>query len=90
VKVIDKATARQLVSDYLKTRGYIEWVILDEHTLEKEDSWVFSITTRKHFETGDDRYTPLGIGPYIVNKSNGSVYTTGSLDFRPEDFDSNF
>lgn len=88
--MIDKEAAKQIVYDYINSKGPTEWVILDEYTLEKEDSWVFSITTRKHFETGDDRYTPLGIGPYIVNKSNGSVYGKGSLDFRLENFDSSF
>lgn len=52
--------------------GPEEFVILDEHTIERPWGWVFFYTTRGWLD-GDDRYIVAGNGPFIVNCHSGVI-----------------
>jgi hypothetical protein len=54
------------------------YVILDEHTIERDWDWVFFYNSQKYVETGDDRYALLGNAPYIVRRSDGTLFVTGT------------
>jgi len=57
-----------------------EWVILDEHTIEKSWGWVFFYDSRDYTKSGDPTFQVLGNAPYIVNKETGEVVTTGTAE----------
>ena len=54
--MIDFAAARSLVMGRLATMPAAfpddEWMILDEHTIERDWGWVFGYDSRRHQETG--------------------------------------
>lgn len=54
------------------------WVILDDHTIEREWGWVFFYDSRLHQETGDFRYAIAGNSPFIVRRRDGVVLKTGT------------
>lgn len=79
---IDETAARALVEQYLKKptpyEAEIEYVILDEHTIETEFGWVFFFDSKKHFETNDFQYAIAGNTPLIVDRADGSIHPTGT------------
>jgi hypothetical protein len=74
-KILSKADALELLSQKLQTMTTAEepFVIVDSHTIEKPDGWVFFYNTKRFVETGIDRYRLAGNGPVIVNKYDGTV-----------------
>ena len=56
-----------------------EYVIVDEDTRVTNYGWIFHVNSRRFVETGDDRFMLIGNDPVIVEKSDGSVHTTGSF-----------
>ena len=81
--MIDKATAQQLVVDYLykfpQARRY-HYVIMEEYTIEKEYGWIFFYNSRRFLETGDESAALFGNGPIVVENSNGSIHPLGTLN----------
>lgn len=79
---MEKNEARQLVQNALeKHRGSdqpVEIVILDEYTREEDFGWVFFYQSKQYGETGDFRFALFGNAPFIVNKRDGSLHTTGT------------
>jgi hypothetical protein len=53
-------------------------VICDEATIEREFGWVFFYDSKRHRDTGDFKFAVAGNAPYIVNRFNGSVVSTGT------------
>ena len=49
-----------------------QFVVLDEHTMERPWGWVFFYTTRG-WQNGDERYLVAGNGPLLVNRNTGEV-----------------
>ena len=49
-----------------------QFVILDQHTIERPWGWVFFYTTRG-WQSGDERYLVAGNGPFLVNRDTGEV-----------------
>jgi hypothetical protein len=80
--MIDKATARDLVEAELKRLNQgnpdVEFVIVDDRTLEYDFGWVFFWNSRQFVETGDIRHALLGNAPLIVDKDDGTLHVTGT------------
>jgi hypothetical protein len=81
--MVDREQARSLVAAHLAAMppaspgdGY---VILDEHTIERDWGWVFFYNSRKYVETGDYSDALLGNAPYIVRRSDGALFVTGTV-----------
>ncbi|MDQ7858569.1 MAG: YrhB domain-containing protein [Armatimonadota bacterium] len=55
-----------------------ELVLRDDATVERAFGWVFVYTSKKHLDTGDDRYALFGNAPVIVDRQDGSVHETGT------------
>jgi hypothetical protein len=80
--MIDKATARNLVEAELKRLNQgnpdVEFVIVDDATLERSFGWVFFWNSREFVETGDIQHALLGNAPFIVDKEAGTFHVTGT------------
>jgi len=53
-----KSEARQIAQDYVKAMeagAGLEFVLLDEQTIEREFGWVFFYDSKQHQATGDFR-----------------------------------
>ena len=59
-----------------------EWVVLDEHTIERGWGWVFFYDSRRHRQTGEFRFAVAGNTPFFVHSSNGerSSWMAGAFD----------
>jgi len=57
-----------------------EWVVLDEHTIEKPWGWVFFYNSREFATTGDPKYQLVGNAPYIVNRETHELLATGTAE----------
>ena len=73
--------ARELVEEELAPSR--QWSDLDSPLIivsstEYAWGWVFFYDSRKHQETGEFDDMLIGGGPYIVNRNNGSLHSTGS------------
>src|ERR1700733_1541778 len=55
-----------------------DWVVLDEHTMERTWGWVFFYNSKSYLETRDFRYALAGNAPYIVNRQTGELRVTGT------------
>jgi hypothetical protein len=51
-----------------------ELVLLEDKTLEKDFGWVFFNTTKKYLETKNPNDLLPGIGPLVVERSDGSTH----------------
>jgi Immunity protein 35 len=85
---LSKEAAARLVERYLATLEPVEpdnpWVINPAPTREHEWGWVFFWHNKRFLETKDFNYDVGGNCPVIVNKMDGSLYSTGSgrgIDF---------
>jgi hypothetical protein len=56
----------------------MDWVVIDEGTIEKDWGWVFFYTSERYLKTRDIRYAIAGNAPYIVNRHTGEVRVTGT------------
>jgi len=59
-----------------KDRPYTHLVV--SHVTEYEFGWMFFYNSREFLETGDDRYSLVGNAPFIVEKTVGRLYVTGT------------
>jgi hypothetical protein len=55
-------------------RGEIEYVLLDDETVETDVGWVFFWTSRRFVETGDLSDAVAGNGPLLVDRRDGSLH----------------
>ena len=80
--MVDREQARALVAADLAAMPPASpddaYVVLDEHTIERDWGWVFFYNSQTYRETGDDRYALLGNAPYIVRRSDGALFVTGT------------
>lgn len=81
----EAAPARPLTCDEARRLAEAggDLVVLDEATLEREWGWAFVLVTRRYAETRDVMDMPIGIGPILVNRHDGSVHRFDSS--RPVD-----
>jgi len=78
--MIDRETAeknaRERLND-LDSDDSDEIVIIRHLTIEKEYGWIFFYDSKIHLETGDYRYSLVGGGPLLIEKSDGSFHYLG-------------
>jgi hypothetical protein len=55
-----------------------EWIILDEHTIERDWGWVFFYDSRQYHTLGDFRFAVAGNAPYFIRRSDGAVFVAGT------------
>jgi hypothetical protein len=53
--------------------------LLDDETIEANFGWVFFYTSRLFRETGDVRYAVAGNAPLIVDRVDGSIHLTDTV-----------
>ena len=56
----------------------LEPVVNETITIERPFGWVFFYDSKLFLDTGDDDYALIGNSPIIVDRSDGSLHTTGS------------
>ena len=49
-------------------------VVDTEHTIERSWGWAFALTSRRYKETGDLEDMPIGLGPVLVDRHDGSAH----------------
>ena len=81
--MITKEQAKSLVEKVINAPGptdtkTINFVILDNETIEKKWGWVFFYNTEDYFKTGDFYEALVGNAPYIVNRYTGELSETGT------------
>jgi hypothetical protein len=80
--MVDHAAARALVRDELAAMSPPspgdEWLIIDEHTIERSWGWVFFYDSQRHWQTGDVRFAVAGNAPYFVRRANGAIFVAGT------------
>ena len=92
--MIDHVAARSLVLGRLVAMPAPspddEWVILDEHTIERSWGCVFFHDSRRHRETGDFRFSVVGNAPHLVRRTVGAMFVAGTclpVEHYIEDFE---
>lgn len=63
--------------DYAE-RPKLHLMILDEQTREYEFGWVYFYNTREYVVDGDFNHALAGNAPFIVDRSDGRLYVTGT------------
>lgn len=54
--------------------------VVDEKTIERNRCWVFFYNSKKYAETGNAIYKLAGNAPFIVDKKDGSLHSTGTAE----------
>ena len=81
--MIDKETARKLVSDRLQAtnqRDGLDLIVIDDQTIEEDFGWIFFYSSKRYLETHDIRYAVAGNAPMIVDRRDGSIHFTGTAE----------
>jgi hypothetical protein len=75
--MLQRSEALELVSNHLdgKSSDDVQYVVVDESTIEKPFGWIFFYQSKKFLETGIFMHRLAGNGPVFVNK------VTGEIDF---------
>jgi hypothetical protein len=72
---VSKGQALQLARQaYSEIKTDAEIVILEDLTVEKDFGWVFFASPRKYLETKEPRYLVPGLGPLVVERTNGQTH----------------
>lgn len=79
---MNREAAKNLVeSEIARTQDRfdsIEYVVLEDETIEKDWGWVFFYQSKNYLESGDFRDMVVGNAPYIVNRQTGVITETGT------------
>jgi hypothetical protein len=81
--MLDKASAQQLVTDYINKDYHLDedrLVIIEEETIEKPYGWVFFYNSERFLKTSDSEYALAGNGPVIVERATGAVHLFGTAE----------
>jgi hypothetical protein len=79
--MLRKSEALELVSKQLEEKSpeNVQYVVVEESTIEKPWGWVFFYQSKKYLETGIFMHRLAGNGPVFVNKMTGEFEFFGSL-----------
>jgi len=79
---MDKKEAQKLVETDLNEKtdqhNPVECVILENKTIEKDWGWVFFYQSKAFIKSNDFMDMLAGNAPYIVNRTTGELYITGT------------
>ena len=75
-----KSEALELVSKRLEEKSpeAVQYVVVEESTIEKPWGWIFFYQSEKYLETGIFMHRLAGNGPVFVNKETGEMDFFGS------------
>ena len=77
--MLTKTEARALIEKQIIELGAdVEWMILDDQTLEYDWGWAFFYQSREFVETGEPSAMLAGNAPYLVNRETEEVVLTGT------------
>jgi hypothetical protein len=62
----------------LRNETLKDLVILSEFTIRKKYGNIYQYTSRKHFETKDDKFMLLGNAPFLVENTSGRIVEFGT------------
>ena len=85
----DLASSERNVLGLGPTDRIADYVILEKETIEDDFGWVFFYTTKDYLDSGDFLDLPVGGGPIIISRNDGSLHETGSaypVEFYIENF----
>lgn len=69
--------AEKFIKNIEKETG-IETVLIKQETIRKTYGNIYFYTSKKYYETRDDKYAVAGGGPFLVEKETGKVIQFGS------------
>ena len=77
---MNKVAARELALGYVKAKesAGLEFVLLDDATIEEEFGWVFFYDSKRHVESGDYRDVVVGNAPIVITRADGCIHETGT------------
>ncbi|MBN1919222.1 MAG: hypothetical protein JW889_15060 [Verrucomicrobia bacterium] len=74
--------ARRIAQEHLAGMPWAcpddEFIILDEHTIDRDFGWVFFYDSARHLQTQAMEDSLGGNAPVIVTRANGAVHDTGT------------
>src|SRR5262245_60833190 len=80
--MVDRHTAEEIAYTFINDPKRDEedyWlVIIPDETIEKDYGWVFFYTSKRYLETGNTLDRPIGGGPVLVEKADGSARFLGT------------
>ena len=78
--MIDREEARYLAEKFISTQVSegVEFVILDDCTIEKEYGWVFFYQSKRFIESRQFSDMLAGNAPVLVLNADGSIYQFGT------------
>jgi hypothetical protein len=82
--MLTKEKARSLVVAWLGgPRTYpdgvpLEFIVLDEHTIERQWGFIFFYSSKRYRDKHELRYMLFGNAPLLVDKRTGQVHPTGT------------
>lgn len=56
----------------------LELILLDDYTIKKDYGNIYFYTSKKYFETKDDRFALVGNGPFLIENTTGNIVRFGS------------
>jgi len=82
--MITKQEAKKLATEYLRKRGWNDFVIGDDSVTEEDFGWIFHYQSAEFLRTGNIYESFLGNAPVLVDRENGAIQSTGTalgIDF---------
>jgi hypothetical protein len=79
--MLQRSEALEMVLKQLeeKSSDNVQYVVVEESTIEKPFGWIFFYQSKKFLETGLFMHRLAGNGPVFVNKMTGAIDFFGSL-----------
>lgn len=79
MEIVDaKALVKRKLAEMVSQDESVEFVLVEDATIEKEWGWVFFYQNKKYIETGEVKYALAGNAPYIVNRNTSEIISTGT------------
>ena len=77
----------EIANDYITSINQSQ---INELTINKDYGYVIFFTSKKYYETGDDKYAVVGNGPFLVENKTGKVVQFGTamdVDYYLEEYE---
>jgi hypothetical protein len=94
---MNRKEAQHLVEDELEriksNQDSVDYVVLEDETIEKPWGWVFFYQSKAYVEYGDDIEMLAGNAPIIVNRYTGELVHTGTaydIEHYLQEYDAGF
>lgn len=78
--MLSREISRELLEKKLVIENMTELMIFDEHTIGNEKYFVFFCNSREFYSSGDYSDLIIGNTTFIVDRSNGRIFETGTAE----------